>query len=249
MRLRATLRSDPRWPNQSHPPALRLDPTISIPRRAVGAHLAESVFIVAAIGLSARLGALAVPAALAPDTWWMLPLTALLGVLCADFASGTVHWFCDTFFSERTPIIGPAFILPFREHHADPWGILRHGLVELHGNSSLAVALVLGVLWALPWDLSGRAADFARAWLFFMAAATLATNQVHRWAHSEVPPAPARWLQRSGLILSPEGHARHHRGGFHRSFCITTGWLNPLLDRIDFFPRLERRFRSLARSG
>jgi ubiquitin-conjugating enzyme E2 variant len=249
MRMLVARRSDPRWLDQSRPSAILLDPRVSIPRRAVAGLLVESVFIVAAIGLSARLATLVAPAALASDSWWMLPLAALLGVLCADLASGVLHWFCDTFFSERTPIIGPAFILPFREHHADPRGILRHGLVELHGNSSLAVALVLGVLWALPWDLSGQVGDFARAWLFCMAVATLATNQVHRWAHSEVPPAPARWLQRGGLILSPEGHARHHCGGFHRSFCITTGWLNPLLDRIDFFPRLERRFRSRARSG
>jgi ubiquitin-conjugating enzyme E2 variant len=174
----------------------------------------------------------------------MLPLGFFFGVLSADFASGTAHWFCDSFFSERTPLIGPTLILPFRDHHADPTSILRHGPVELHGNSCLPVALVLGIGAALPWELGGGAGDFARVWLFFMAVATMVTNQVHQWAHAEVRPSPVRWLQRRGLILSPEGHARHHRGGFKRSFCTTTGWLNPLLDRTGFFRRLECRIRS-----
>jgi ubiquitin-conjugating enzyme E2 variant len=159
------------------------------------------------------------------------------------------HWFCDTFFSEQTPIIGRPLIRPFREHHADPTSILRHDLVELHGNSCVPVVLVLGTLALLGWEPSGASGVFASAWLFFLALATLATNQVHRWAHSHAAPAPARWLQRHGLILSPEGHARHHRGGFDRSFCITTGWLNPLLDQIDLFPRLERLLRSRVRGA
>jgi len=211
--------------------------------------LGEALLILLGFALVARLGARALPPVVAGDRAWMLPLAALLGVVVADFASGAVHWFCDTFFSERTPLIGRSLILPFRAHHADPGSILRHGLVELHGNSAVPVVLVLGVLELAPWALRGAVGDFARTGLLALAIATLATNQIHRWAHDDAPPAAARWLQRCGAILSVEGHARHHRGGFDRSFCITTGWLNPLLDRIRLFPRLERGLRALARSS
>ena len=74
-------------------------------------------------------------------------------------------------------------------------------------------------------------------------AASMATNQFHMWAHATSVPASVRWLQRLGLVLSPERHARHHCGEFDRSYCMTSGWLNPLLDRIDLFGRIERRIR------
>jgi hypothetical protein len=67
------------------------------------------------------------------------------------------------------------------------------------------------------------------------------------WAHARQAPAVVCWLQRKGVILSPERHARHHRGGFDRSYCMTSGLLNPLLDRSDFFGNLERAIRSLQR--
>jgi ubiquitin-conjugating enzyme E2 variant len=218
-------------------------------RRSLGTRLVEAGLIAAAIALVARLGLRALPAVLEPGASWMLPLGLLAGVLCADFASGAAHWFCDSFFSERTRVIGPTLISPFRAHHADPAGIVGHGPLELHGNSCLPVVLVLGIGAALPWEPAGAAGSFACVCLFFMALATMATNQFHQWAHAERPPGPVRWLQRNGLILSPEGHARHHRGGFRRSFCTTTGWLNPLLDRMDLFGRIERRVRSQPRTA
>jgi ubiquitin-conjugating enzyme E2 variant len=51
-----------------------------------------------------------------------IPFAALCGWLLADLFSGLVHWALDSFGSVRTPVLGPAFIRPFREHHADPQG-------------------------------------------------------------------------------------------------------------------------------
>ena len=48
-----------------------------------------------------------------------LPPALIAGWLLADLFSGLVHWALDSFGSVRTPIFGPAFIRPFREHHAD----------------------------------------------------------------------------------------------------------------------------------
>ncbi len=173
--------------------------------------------------------------------WGALALALPLGYLLADFLSGCAHWFCDTFFDENTPGIGPLLIAPFREHHQDPLSITRHGFLELNGNSALALAPLLGWMWWRGEAAdTGFAATLAQATVVFAALALFATNQLHRWAHEPEPPAAVRWLQRRGLVLAPEHHARHHRPPHAGAYCITAGWLNAPLDRVRFFPRCER---------
>jgi ubiquitin-conjugating enzyme E2 variant len=65
------------------------------------------------------------------------------------------------------------------------------------------------------------------------------TNQFHKWAHTKEPAAWIRALQRAGLILSPEHHAVHHASPQDKYYCITVGWMNPLLERIRFFRACE----------
>jgi ubiquitin-conjugating enzyme E2 variant len=67
----------------------------------------------------------------------------------------------------------------------------------------------------------------------------VATNLLHRWAHDPAPPAVARLLQRVGLILTPERHARHHTPPYAAAYCVTSGWLNPLCDRLQLWKRAE----------
>lgn len=181
--------------------------------------------------------------------WWLLAPAAILGVLAADFGTGAVHWLCDRFFREDTPVIGPALIRPFREHHTDPEAMTRNGLLELHGNSCIPVIAVLALALPTRGEPAGALALALDLWLVVFLAAASATNQFHMWAHARHAPALVRWLQRKGVILSPERHARHHRGDFDRSYCMTSGMLNPLLDRIDFFGSLERAIRSLQRAA
>jgi len=168
-----------------------------------------------------------------------------IGYLVADVVSGIVHWFCDTFFHDDTPLIGRAFIQPFREHHADPLAITRHDFFEVNGNSCLALLPVAALVLLLGGPGPGEAvpALFAQSLLLSFALATFATNQFHKWAHQQRPAAPVRWLQASGLILSPAHHGRHHRVPYRQSFCITAGWLDPLLDRTRVFERIERAVR------
>jgi ubiquitin-conjugating enzyme E2 variant len=42
------------------------------------------------------------------------------------------------------------------------------------------------------------------------------------------------------MILSRQRHALHHRAPCVERYCITTGWLNPVLDRVAFWRTLER---------
>jgi hypothetical protein len=48
-----------------------------------------------------------------------------------------------------------------------------------------------------------------------------------------------RWLQRARIILSPQHHNIHHAAPHDKYYCITVGWMNPLLTRIKFFRLCE----------
>jgi hypothetical protein len=76
-----------------------------------------------------------------------------------------------------------------------------------------------------------------------MAAATVATNIFHKWAHQENPSPGVRLLQRTRLVLEPRHHQVHHTEPFQMHYCITNGWLNPLLNKIGFFRKLEAGLR------
>jgi hypothetical protein len=170
-------------------------------------------------------------------------LGTICGYLLADLISGTVHWIADRFFDPQTPILGPALIAPFREHHADARAMTRHDFFEISGNNGLATIPLAGLLLLMPPPVSAGAQGLT-ALLACFGLAIVGTNQIHCWAHRVRAPRAVRWLQRSGLILSPEGHAHHHREAHDSAYCVTSGWLNPVLDRSRFFARIEARIAS-----
>ena len=170
------------------------------------------------------------------------PLAALVGValgfLGADLVSGIVHWVGDTWGTPEWRVLGPSLIRPFREHHVDPQGIVRHDFIETNGNSSIGSLILLGGGFAAP--LESAAGDLVAATMLSLSAWLFATNQIHKWAHASARPRAVSWLQRHGWILDPTHHAVHHTAPFDRYYCITTGWMNPVLLRIGFFAALER---------
>lgn len=184
----------------------------------------------AAVALfSALLGWLVLRLGRSGAAWSDVPglfLAAVAGYALADVASGLAHWFCDTFFAEDTPWIGPVLISPFREHHRDPLAMTRHGFLELTGNSCLGIAPVLGVVVGRPGSAVLDAAAIAFALGLF------ATNLFHRWAHATSVPRGVECLQKWNLILNPARHGVHHLPPHKGAYCVTSGWLNVLLDRI-----------------
>lgn len=165
-------------------------------------------------------------------------VSAILGYLLADFMSGLVHFLGDSFGTVRTPIFGPTFIFPFREHHVDPEDITRHGFIETNGHNCLVSLPVMMVMHYLLFStaIASVAGSIALATGFFLILGVFATNQFHKWAHTKRPPAFIAFLQKYRLILSPKHHQVHHTSPFERYYCITTGWLNMALEKASFFP-------------
>jgi hypothetical protein len=185
----------------------------------------------AAIAAFAVLVAVAVHrlAAHASIPAWAIPVAVLAGWAAADLFSGLVHWAFDAFGSVRTPVLGPRFVRPFREHHVDASRIAEHDFVETNGASCIAAlpAVVLAALLPPEWVL-------LEAGVLCTVLGVLAANQCHKWAHMapERVPRLARLAQRWRLILRPEEHRLHHRHPFDSHYCTASGWLNPVLDAV-----------------
>jgi len=216
------------------------------PRGAAGWLVAAAIVLAVALW---TLSGLRLAAALAPGDVPFALAGLLLGALVADALTGLVHWACDTWGDERTPWLGPTLIHAFREHHAAPLEMLDSDWTSTNREPGLAaaVALLLLSLPACQRALEGHvlASAFLCSFVFYGAAA----NQLHLWAHDPDAPRLVRWAQRRGLVLSPERHARHHRAPHTSAYCISTGWLDPLLDRTGFWRWLERLVSRLTGSA
>jgi plasmanylethanolamine desaturase len=191
-------------------------------------------FVVCVGFLAARL----VPFATLHPLWTLSAVLA--GYVAADFVSGLVHWAADTWSSSDAPLVGKALIRPFREHHVDPEAITRHDFVETNGANCL-ISLPAGLV-ALFVPVSENA-GFSEMFVAFTTSLivwVMATNQFHKWAHSQNLPRPLRWLQQARLILPVDHHRQHHCAPFAKNYCITAGWMNLPLERIQFFRRFER---------
>jgi ubiquitin-conjugating enzyme E2 variant len=200
---------------------------------------AVSVLVLFSVGLADPLRT--------PSAWPWLATGFLVGYLLADLLSGTVHWFCDSFFAPETPLIGRTIIHPFRDHHDHPEGITEYGFLQQDStNYIVIIPLLLLALRAGSPDVTSPTVVFVHGLLFAFAIGALGTNIFHKWAHAQSVPPGVRWLQKYGLILSPEAHDLHHSSYTH-GYCVTHGWMNVILDRVDFFGRAERLIRIAIR--
>jgi ubiquitin-conjugating enzyme E2 variant len=171
--------------------------------------------------------------------WAGVGVALLAGVLLADFLAGGIHWACDTWGDERTRWLGAGLIRSFRDHHHRPQAMLEHDWIEVNGEAATAAvgAFAVMALGGPSLGLLEHPSWYAFSWSAIGVSAL--SNQIHQWAHSHAPPRFVRELQRCGLILSRRRHAPHHRAPCIDRYCITTGWMNPALDRTGAWRTLE----------
>jgi hypothetical protein len=178
--------------------------------------------------------------------WLSVVLGATVGAFAIDFVTGLVHFACDRFGSPETPVLGPLLIKAFRDHHDDPHAILEHDWIETNGEPCLLTTLALIALTFFAPDAQSQlgAAIFTTVWT--MAVLGAFANQAHKWAHMRNAPRVIRFFQRAGLTLSPEEHARHHYAPHNTAYCITNGWMNPMLDGLGLWSWLERSLKGMT---
>jgi len=170
---------------------------------------------------------------------WILFTSCALSMTVADLVSGLVHWGADTWGTLQTPFVGTTFIRSFREHHVDPFRITCHDFIEANGDNCLTVLIPLFALSFIKIPAANTGVLFIVSFLVFAIFWISLTNQLHKFAHMIKPPSAIALLQDWRVILSRRNHQIHHHNPFDRYYCITTGWLNPVLGSIAFWKRME----------
>nr|XP_011429163.1 plasmanylethanolamine desaturase [Crassostrea gigas] len=177
------------------------------------------------------------------ENWYTILVCSLFGILVADFFSGLVHWGADTWGSIEIPVIGKAFIRPFREHHIDPTSITRHDFIETNGDNFAVTVPFLAHMAYKFVSLSPEEINKTYNWecfVFLLAIFVSLTNQFHKWSHTYFGlPKWITFLQDMHIILPKKHHRIHHVAPHETYFCITTGWLNYPLEKIGFWTFLE----------
>ena len=154
----------------------------------------------------------------------------VLSFAAADFIAGFFHWWEDTYLDQNTPILGRLIGGPNKFHHAAPQAFLQGGYWQR--NYTTIVPALIAFALCLCFEM------LRPAWLtcLFLTQA----NQIHAWAHSKGnTPRFVELLQATGFLQSPKHHAEHHRSPFAVKYCVMSDWLNPFLDALGLWRRLE----------
>ena len=187
--------------------------------------------------LWSAVGSYAAAAATVESVGLRITVLALLAWVSADFVSGLVHFLADNFGSPQTPVFGKVFIHAFREHHVDAKAITRHSFIETNGANCLVSLPPLFYIFATTTATDDY---WLRTYAALFLLGIFLTNQIHKWSHMDAPPRFVSALQDIHLILPRAHHAVHHKAPHDKYYCITCGWLNWPLQKLQFFQFLKK---------
>ena len=169
-----------------------------------------------------------------------------LGTICvcwwaADFLTGFFHWLEDTYCLEQMPLIGGFICEPNIDHHIDPQLMVRVG--TFCSRNVLQWGLCIG-LFGLLW-----LANLGNVYTFLTLLFASFGNEVHRWNHMAKTGPFVSFIKETGLIQSQRQHSMHHKPPHDRYYCVLSSQLNPVLERVSFWRRLEWLVKSLTGIG
>jgi hypothetical protein len=173
--------------------------------------------------------------------WWAVAGGLLAGAFLADFASGTMHWAFDTFFSEHSAVA--RMVVRVREHHVHPDRIFRYGFFEDGGLLAIFGFLLSAPFVALavlgtPLHPALRVASALVG--LSLALEIMLMGELHKCGHRLERGRVLTLLQRAHLVMSPEHHLAHHAGEHLTDYCLVNGWADDTLGKLGVFRGLER---------
>lgn len=157
----------------------------------------------------------------------------LIAWMVAEIGSGFIHFLEDSYGNpewEKSPYaikrllynnVVEANIL----HHKQPAAMLKGSYWHRNNTSIIPSFLLAGIsylFWPIFWPL----------WVGFILMSQ--ANELHGWAHQKCSK-PIRILQAIGILQSPKLHKIHHTRPYSQSYCVMSGWLNPILEAIFFW--------------
>ena len=149
----------------------------------------------------------------------------------ADFVTGLAHWLEDTYCLENYPLIGSFICEPNIEHHVDPQLMVREGTFF---SRNLLQWTLCGAMYGLLW-LVGLGGIFTFTILLLASFG----NEIHRWNHMSKTNGFVTFMKDSGLIQVQKQHSLHHKQPHNQYYCVMTSLLNSVLERINFWRKLE----------
>lgn len=149
--------------------------------------------------------------------------------LMADFATGIFHFYADQFGQINGKFMSKSVNLLLL-HHVEPGKILTQTYWELtRGVYKFATIIFpVSLFFGFSWEF-----------LLFLIISAQA-NIVHRWSHYNYESTPflAKLLFRINMIQGRTHHAIHHRDGFNSYYCVMSPFLNPILEKTNFWNRI-----------
>lgn len=159
----------------------------------------------------------------------------------ADFITGVVHWAQDQYIStERTKLSFLKGVAADNDlHHTRPAEMGKRTLWE---NTKISVVVSIP-FFATCWLTSAHITFWFG--MFF----GIFANAIHSFTHkpkNRIPPFVS-FMQKTGMFQQTQHHAVHHfnngkiitKEDTTIRYCVMTNYLNPILDRIGFFPTCE----------
>lgn len=145
------------------------------------------------------------------------------GYLLGDLFSGIFHFYEDRWCKESDSIVNTLVCESNLRHHKYPIYTVTLNYWRRNGSSILATLPFVIFFWYIDWYLLMTA-------FFFLGQ----SNEIHAWSHKKANGL-IRFGQKIGLFCSPQQHHKHHKPPYDKYYCVISGWVNPVLEKIKFW--------------
>lgn len=168
-----------------------------------------------------------------------IKLQIILGYILADLFTAFAHWIEDTYIDYNSKIPFIKIIAKDNEfHHYFPRGIVGNTYFE---NIKIPLIIIMPIFIFIYFYNSKTLLDYPYLYgtLFFL---LIISNIIHRWCHMRDCELPkiVILLQKIRILGSRSTHhSAHHSIDSSQHYCVISSYLNPILEKINFWRILE----------